>query len=320
MCAADGTRVSLHQPNFLPWTKLFDKVLGSDVYVAYDSVQYTRSEFHSRQWITGRDGPVWLSVPVLTRGRGRQPLCAVELVDDRAWRAAHLRLLIEHYRRAPYFHEVIALLESVYTADDRLLVDFNLRLFRALLAYVGATVRIARATWFDHVGDNTERVIQLTRAVAGGVHLTSTYGTPRQYIDWTRVAAAGIAVDSQHFSEPRYQQQFKPFRPNLSVVDLLFAVGPAAADLLRERRRLDRVLPAAPGPLEVAAGQASAEGRDRRPVVLCGASRPDRDKGNGPGFGHFPGESDVAECGRRDWPGHRGGPRRPSGLGRHRHR
>ena len=77
----DGeTRVSIHQPNFLPWTKLFDKVLASDVYIAYDSVQYTRSEFHSRQRITGRDGPVWLSVPVLTRGRGRQPLCAVELV------------------------------------------------------------------------------------------------------------------------------------------------------------------------------------------------------------------------------------------------
>ena len=49
------TRVSVHQPNFLPWTKLFDKVLGSDVYIAYDSVQYTRSEFHSRQRIAGRD-------------------------------------------------------------------------------------------------------------------------------------------------------------------------------------------------------------------------------------------------------------------------
>ena len=37
----DGAiRVSLHQPNFLPWTKLFDKILASDIYIAYDSVQY----------------------------------------------------------------------------------------------------------------------------------------------------------------------------------------------------------------------------------------------------------------------------------------
>src|SRR6266513_1133053 len=116
----DGAiRVSVHQPNFLPWTKLFDKVLGSDVYIAYDSVQYTHSEFHSRQRITGRDGPVWLAVPVLKSGRGRQLLCAVELAEDHAWRAAHLRLLTEHYRGAPYFREVMAVLEGVYAGHDR---------------------------------------------------------------------------------------------------------------------------------------------------------------------------------------------------------
>jgi WbqC-like protein family len=248
------TRVSVHQPNFLPWTKLFDKVLGSDVYIAYDSVQYTRSEFHSRQRITGRDGPVWLSVPVLIRGRGRQSLCAVELLADRAWRAAHLRLLTEHYRGAPYFREVMAVLESVYAHDDCLLVDFNLRLLRALLDYVCVTVRIARATWFDHGGDNTERIIQLTRAVAGDVHLTSTYGTPRQYVDWTRVSGAGIAVESQQFGEPRYRQQFEPFRPDLSVVDLLFAKGPAAAELLSAHRQFDRVLAAGGTAAKAAAG------------------------------------------------------------------
>ena len=251
----DGAvRVSLHQPNFLPWTKLFDKILASDVYIAYDSVQYTHSEFHARQWITGRDGPVWLSVPVLTRGRSRQPLYAAELVPGRAWRDAHLRLLTEHYRGAPYFHEVMAVLGKVYEGDDHLLVDFNLRLLHALLDYVGASVQVVRATCYEHTGDNTERVIQLTRAVGGDVHLTSTYGTPRGYIDWKQVAAAGIAVESQRFTEPCYRQQFEPFRPNLSVVDLLFAVGPAAAGLLGEMRQLDRVLPAAPQALEVAGG------------------------------------------------------------------
>ena len=41
--------VCLHQPNYLPWTKLLAKIAMSDVYVAYDSVQFTRSEYHNRQ-------------------------------------------------------------------------------------------------------------------------------------------------------------------------------------------------------------------------------------------------------------------------------
>jgi hypothetical protein len=35
--------VSVHQPNFLPWVKLLDKIIASDVYVVYDTVQFTKS-------------------------------------------------------------------------------------------------------------------------------------------------------------------------------------------------------------------------------------------------------------------------------------
>ena len=67
--------VAVHQPNFMPWIKLLDKILASDVYVAYDTVQYTKREFHSRQKIKRADGPAWLSVPVIHHGhaehRGR---------------------------------------------------------------------------------------------------------------------------------------------------------------------------------------------------------------------------------------------------------
>ena len=58
------------------------------------------------------------------------------------------------------------------------------------------------------------------------------------------MAAAGIAVESQQFSEPLYCQQFEPFQPDLSVVDLLFAMGPAAAEVLSARRKFERVLSA----------------------------------------------------------------------------
>ena len=43
------TSVCLHQPNFMPWTKLLAKIAASDVYVAYDTVQFTRTEYHNRQ-------------------------------------------------------------------------------------------------------------------------------------------------------------------------------------------------------------------------------------------------------------------------------
>lgn len=226
------TSACLHQPNFIPWTKLMAKLVSSDVYVAYDSVQLTRTEFHTRQRLRSRHGDVLLSVPV--RGaRHRPPLSGVQMVEDTDWRGYHLRIVEQEYRRAPHFSAVFELLSAVYARPHRMLVDLNLDLLAALLNYLDADVAIRRATGFPHAGDNTDRLIQLTRAVGADEHVTSTWGTSRRYIDWDRVRAAGIGVRAQEFVHPVYRQAFDPFVPDLGVLDLLFARGRRAIDDIR---------------------------------------------------------------------------------------
>jgi hypothetical protein len=223
--------VSLHQPNFIPWTKLLGKIAASDVYVAYDSVQFSRTEYHNRQRLRSRDGSVLLTAPV-RRAKTRQRLCDVELDSSTDWRGYHLRIIEQEYRRSPHFGEVFALIRDVYARGQNLLVDLNLDLLRGLCDYLGYSTTVVRASSLPHAGDNTERLIQLTTAVGGDEHLTSTWGTDRKYIDWNRVAAAGLKIRSQEFVHPRYQQQFEPFEPNLGAVDLLFAQGPHAAETI----------------------------------------------------------------------------------------
>jgi len=223
--------VSLHQPNFMPWTKLMAKVLASDVYVAYDSVQFTRTEFHNRQRLRSRDGVVMLTAGV-RRAKSRQPLRDVELDPTADWRGMHLRVIRQEYRKAPFFSEVFPVLEDVYGRSQQYLVDFNLDLLHEMCGYLGRPVQVVRASGLPHSGDNTERLIDLTRAVGGDEHITSTWGTDRTYIDWSRVQAAGLKVRTQEFVHPQYRQVFEPFEPNLGAIDLLFAEGRAAADTI----------------------------------------------------------------------------------------
>jgi hypothetical protein len=238
------TSACLHQPNAFPWVKLVDKVLASDVWVVYDTAQYTRTEFHSRQLIKGRQGPVWLSVPVTTAGRSaRQPLVDVEICDRTDWRAAHLRLLREHYLRAPCYDQLCALVEPVYRRDHRYLVDFTLDLTTAVVRFLGGRTEIVRASALPHDGDRTQRLIDLTRAVGADVHVTSSYHHAAIDLDWSRVADAGITVCEQQFTHPVYPQRHGPFVPRLSVLDLLANCG---ADSVRylPRRPCTTVVPA----------------------------------------------------------------------------
>jgi hypothetical protein len=235
------TVVAVHQPNFLPWLKLLDKILASDVFVAYDTVQYTKSEYHARQRVRTYTGELWLTVPLRKVPGTRQLIGDMRIDNGQPFRYRHLRLLRSAYGRAEFFGEVFPIVEGVYEQDHERLVDVNLQLIEAFCRYLGSDVRIVRASSLAHAGDNTDRLIQLVHAADGQVHLTSTYGTARGYIDWSRVESAGIRVRSQAFEHPVYKQAWPGFIPHLAALDMLFTCGRATAQILESRRRFDEV-------------------------------------------------------------------------------
>lgn len=237
-----STVVSVHQPNFMPWLKLLDKILASDIYVAYDSVVYTRSEYHSRQKIKREGRPDWLTVPLIKVPGTQQLIKDVRIDNSQPFRKRQLRMIRLAYGRSPYFEEVYPILEAVYGKDQEMLVDLNLDLITALCGYLDGTARIVRASSLERdeppgdLADGARRIVDLVRSAGGTVHLTSTYGTERQYIDWSAVARAGISVRSQEFDHPTYEQSGSDFVPHLAAIDMLFSCGTATAEILRAGR------------------------------------------------------------------------------------
>lgn len=237
------TLVSVHQPNFMPWLKLLDKILASDVYVAYDTAQFTKTEYHARQKVMTHSKPVWMSVPVLSTG-GYQPIQDVHIDNKQPFRRQHLNKLRKAYGSTPYFEEVYVLVEQVYAGDHERLVDLNLDLIAALCSYLSASVRIVRASTMPHDGDRAERLIQLVKGAGGSVHLTSTFGGDHQDVDWSPFERAGIGIRSQQFEHPEYEQIGPDFVPNLAAIDMLFTCGRQTGDMLARRRSLVTVGPA----------------------------------------------------------------------------
>ncbi len=213
------TLVSVHQPNFMPWTKLLAKIVASDVYVAYDSVQFNKREYHARQlFATAKGATAFLSVPVRHTGN-REAIRDMRIVNEQPWRARHLEFLTANYGNTPYFGEVFAVIEDVYATDTELLAEHNIALIEAFCGYLGARTRLVRASTLPHAGSREQRLLDLVRAVGGDEHLTST--TTTHEIDWSGFAAAGIPVREQEFTAPAYEQPI----PNLAAVDLLFWRG-----------------------------------------------------------------------------------------------
>ena len=77
--------VSMMQPFYLPWKGLFDMIHQSDVFVFYDDVQFVSKNWQSRNNIPTANGPVWLTVPVLSKDRRTQNICETAINPNEDW-------------------------------------------------------------------------------------------------------------------------------------------------------------------------------------------------------------------------------------------
>jgi hypothetical protein len=223
------TTVGIIQPNFIPWRGYFDFIREVDVFVFLDDVQYTTRDWRNRNRIRTREGGSrWLTVPV--RAAAGDLIRSVVVDSALDWRAAHLRVLKEHYRAAPFRDAVLVMLEEAY-ARHRLLADLDIDLCLRVMARLGITTPTVRSSELRVAGTKDERLIALTRRVGGTRYLSGP--AAQSYIRPELWEAAGLELAWKTYPDyPVYAQIAEPFDPFVSIIDVLMMAGDRAADLL----------------------------------------------------------------------------------------
>lgn len=227
-------RVTIHQPQFMPWLGYLDKVDQSDLFLVLDTVQFKKNEWQNRNRIRTAQGWQWLTVPVLHHFGQR--INEVLINRTVTWTAQHLKALDMHYGRAPYGDHYLSQLREIYARPWTNLSDLNKATVHWLLKAYGITTPVRCASECDAREEPTDRLIDLCRIVGATEYLAGA-GAER-YMDISRFKASGLRLAIQTFAHPSYRQVYAPFEVNLSALDLLLMQGPEALGTLRQARPL----------------------------------------------------------------------------------
>ncbi|MDB5895997.1 MAG: hypothetical protein JWQ88_3528 [Rhodoferax sp.] len=239
-------QVAVLQSNYIPWKGYFDLIAAVDVFVLYDQMQYTREDWRNRNIIKAPQGPQWLTVPVLQKGRFGQRICETE-IDGTNWARKHWKSIEGSYRKAPHFAEIAAFLEPIYLGETfSHLSQLNRRLIEAICGYLGIGTRIVDSSELVLEGDRSERVagicsqLEATRYISGPA--------ARSYLDESVFTARSIAVEWFDYGDyPTYRQLWGEFNHQVSIVDLLVHCGQES----RQHMKLGSRQPAASGAANV---------------------------------------------------------------------
>ena len=227
-------RVVINQSNYIPWKGYFDLIHDADVFVFYDDVQFTKNDWRNRNLLKGPRGLQWLSVPV---GRRVHRRISDVSVAPGQWQEQHWKTITQLYRRAPFFAAYAEAFRPIYLTRrwDRL-SELNQHLIEKIAREcLGITTEFVHSASIPSSRTGQDRVLDLLSALGATEYLSGPAG--KAYLEPTRFDECGITLTWKDYSGyPEYAQFHPPFEHRVSVLDLLFQVGPDAPSLIWEWR------------------------------------------------------------------------------------
>lgn len=219
-------RVALMQPYFFPYIGYFDLLASSDLFVFYDDAAYSRGGWVSRNRVAA-DGKEFNYIRLtVDRAPLGTPINGVRLKSPEDDRNHLLSLLHNVYRRAPYYNEVVAVIEKVFCDGGGGLSQVAAASICSCAEYLGlgAPVLYSSAIEYDRAMGAQGKVISICKSINASHYVNLTGG--RELYCESEFLRNDISLI---FTEPAdflYDTGKRPFVPNLSIIDVMMWVDP----------------------------------------------------------------------------------------------
>lgn len=223
-------KVTIHQPDFMPWLGFFNKINKADKWVLLDHTLNNPRDaafWCRRVKMLFHGQPKWLSLPL-----EKPPkevigipinLMRFSFADPSVFPKA-LASVETSYRKAPFFDEVIPLVRGYFTQDEPLMSKRNFWFIKETMRLLEIDTEIVFSSELECSSASTNLLVEILQKVNGSVYLCG--GGATGYQDDAMFERAGVGLEYNNFSHPVYTQFNSPeFVPGLSVVDAMMNLG-----------------------------------------------------------------------------------------------
>lgn len=198
---------------YLPPVQYFSKLYASPCIYLETYEHYVKQTYRNRALIAGPNGVQALTIPVEHEYSKRPATRDIRLSDHGNWQHLHRNALQSAYEGSPYFEYYADDILPIYDREHRFLVDFNADFLHTICDLL-----------------NLKPNLLQTEAYADAQALGAE--------DFREVIRPKISHSiDKTFRSVEYYQVFRQkhgFLENLSIIDLLFNMGPESRLILRD--------------------------------------------------------------------------------------
>lgn len=210
--------VSAHQPAYLPWLGYFDKIARSDVFIYLDTVQFEKNSFTNRNKVKTSNGECWLTIPLKMKGHTSMIMSQMHIDNSQPWQKKHLNTIIANYKKAPFYNEIMPLIEKFYTTEYEFLSDYCYAYLKVWLERFQIKTPIVKSSSLNITASKSDLVLALCQSQHADQYLSGALG--KDYLDVNAFNEQGISIEFQNYQPKPYPQLWKTeFIPYLGIID-----------------------------------------------------------------------------------------------------
>lgn len=196
---------------YFPPIQYFSEIKNCSEILVEQHESYGKQSYRNRCDIMTANGVMTLSVPVL-KGASLKILTKDVLVDySTNWQKLHFKGIESAYKNSPYYDYYIDNLLPFFERKEKYLLDLNTKILRELMENIGLNRPLAFTEDYYPIPANHDDLRDVIHPKPSRRRTERPF-TPKPY--------------HQTFAE-RF-----PFTPNLSIIDLLFNMGPETGGYL----------------------------------------------------------------------------------------
>lgn len=215
----------------MPYLGYWQLMAAVDKYVVYDDVNYIKGGWVARNNIL-MNGQAHMFTITLNGASPNKHFNEIEVRDDfKKFR----KTLHACYAKAPYYQEVISLLENIFDYENRNLGAFLYHSYQVMLDYLGIETELILSSNIKK--DNTlhaeHKVKHICHLLGADMYYNTIAG--KELYDVEDFANDGITLKFLDSHASAYEQFNNEFVPNLSIIDVLMFNGKEGTNkLLKE--------------------------------------------------------------------------------------
>jgi hypothetical protein len=217
-------KIGIMQPYFLPYIGYISLIKHTDRFILLDTVQFIRHGWIERNRILKpAEGWQYIQIP-LHKYHQNTLIKDVSVNNDIDWKSKIIAQLQHYKRKAPFYKNVINLLENIFYPDYSNIVSLNYDSLQKVLIYLEIEKRIDVFSQMNLSINQVNTPYEWALNICKAIEDTDEYWNPpggQSLFDKSKYDESKIKLKFQSIILSEYNQYRNTFENGLSILDVM---------------------------------------------------------------------------------------------------